>query len=155
MSVQSAMQNIEEFMGEFFRARTADLREEFERRAPFRQRFFAPDCAWDSRERAVERSQTEEIVSILSSETAAQVVTREEDPLPALRYHLEAAGETWLIRAVEVACLACAGKPGNAECIFCGGTGWRRGHTLARSRAPTKAAPSPRRRTPPSSRWRL
>jgi hypothetical protein len=148
------MQSIEEFMREFFRARTVDLREELERRAPFRERFFTPECAWDSREGAIERSESEEIVSILSSEAAAQVVTREEDPFPALRYHLEASGDAWIIRAVEVACLACAGKPGNAECIFCGGTGWRRGHSLPRGRAP-KPAPSFRRKGPPPSRWRL
>ena len=96
------MQSAEDFMKSFFLARTAEVQSELEARKQFRNKFFAEGCAWDSRRRSVERSESERIVEVSSSDTTAEVITREIDPFPRLRYHLERVRDSWLIQRVDV-----------------------------------------------------
>lgn len=118
------MQPAEEFMRDFFRARTAEIKKELENRAPFRQRFFTDDCFWDSRKGVIERNESETIVSVSNSGDKIQVITQQTNPFPRLRYHLQRTKQSWLIRCVEMECSSCREVSGNVECVFCNGTGW-------------------------------
>jgi hypothetical protein len=120
------MQLPEDFMRQFFRARTADLKIELERRTPFRKTFFVDDCRWDGREGTIERSESETIFSVSTSAAGVEVITLEINPFPKLRYHLQAAGESWLIRSVDVECPSCSGNKGKSECTICNGNVWLR-----------------------------
>jgi hypothetical protein len=122
------MQSIEEFMSEFFLARTLEIKKDLEGRAAFRQRFFVADCDWDSREGELEQSESEVVKSVSASGVGAQVITCVGAPLLELRYQLQASDQSWLIRDVEFRCPKCqysdprrAGKMG---CAICGGKGW-------------------------------
>jgi hypothetical protein len=119
------MQSAEEFMHEFFCARTAEIKKELENRTPFRQRFFTDDCFWDSRKGVIERNESETIVSVSNFDSEVEVITQQADPFPRLRYHLQRAGQSWLIRGVDAECLSCGEARGNVECIFCNGNGWQ------------------------------
>lgn len=118
------MQSAEEFMRDFFCARTVQLKKELEDRVPFRQRFFTDDCFWESRSGVIERNESESIVSITDFESEVEVVTQKIDPFPKLRYHLQRADQHWLIRCVEMECSSCREAIGNVNCVFCNGTGW-------------------------------
>ena len=58
------MKSIEQFMKDFFRARTAEIKREAENRAPFRKAFFTDDCNWDNRKQEAARSEAEKILSV-------------------------------------------------------------------------------------------
>jgi hypothetical protein len=118
------MQSAEEFMREYFGARTAEIERELSARTPFRQRFFFDDCLWDSRSGEVEWSRAEEILEVSPSRDGFDVITRKIDPSVRLRYHLQAAGERWMIRFVDTMCIRCHGAAGKTECAWCLGTGW-------------------------------
>jgi len=124
------MQSPEEFMRQYFRARTADIQRELSSRGPFRQKFFTDDCVWDSHKTMTKRSESEEILSVSGSGTTVEVITRNFLPVGKLCYHLRPTGETWLIQRVEPECLACHGtgstSNGIGTCIVCGGEGWGR-----------------------------
>jgi hypothetical protein len=96
------MHPVEEFMKRFFLERTAKIQRELEIHSPFRKKFFADSCDWDSRRRSVERSVSETIVDVRYTGDGAEVITSEIDPFPRLRYILKQTGETWLIRRVDV-----------------------------------------------------
>jgi hypothetical protein len=118
------MQSAEEFMRDFFFARTAQIKKELENRVPFRQKFFTDDCFWDSRNGVIELNESESIISITDFDNEVEVVTQQAEPFPRLRYHLQKVGQSWLIRGVDAECLSCGQARGNAECVFCNGTGW-------------------------------
>jgi len=118
------MQSAEEFMREFLRARTVEIKRELEKRAPFRQRYFTDDCFWDSRKGVLERNEAETIISLASSGNKVEVITQQPDPFPRLRYLLQNLGQSWLIRCVEMECSYCREVSGNVNCVFCNGTGW-------------------------------
>lgn len=118
------MQPAEEFMNDFFRACTEEAKMELERRKSFRKKFFCNDCLWDSRDGVIERHESEAIVSVSTSDHAAEIITRQSDPFPKLRYHLEKTPQSWLIRSVDVECFSCGEVVGNTDCVFCGGSGW-------------------------------
>jgi hypothetical protein len=117
------MQTIEEFMTDFFRARSAQLEREREDRKAFRERFYSRDCSWDSRKGDVERSGRERVVSISRSEKGADVITEGTDPWPKVRYHLRSGGDGWVIEKVDGQCFACRGATGIIDCV-CEGAGW-------------------------------
>ena len=124
------MQSVEEFMRQYLNERLVDEKREQASRAPFRRKFHMDDCRWDSRAGQLEMMHTERVLSISPSATKADVVTTREFPtIPGsvhqLRYHLESHNDSWLIREVDVWCLACHGEAGNSGCRFCHGTGWR------------------------------
>jgi hypothetical protein len=118
------MQSAEDFMRDFFRARTTEIKGELERRSPFRNKFFSDSCLWDSRKGTIERSQNETIEGVSKSDVEVLVITREIKPYPRLRYHLKVVGEGWQIEAVDTECLRCNGNVGNTTCISCFGDGW-------------------------------
>lgn len=117
------METAEEFMQQFFAARTAQLKSDLEARRPFRQKYFAQDCVWDSRSGSVERSAKEKVVSISNEGDDFYVVTNGTEPFPYLRYHLRGDGARWLIVEVLGACNLCGGRGGDKACR-CAGTGW-------------------------------
>jgi hypothetical protein len=118
------MQTVQEFMSEFFRERTAEIRKELKRRAVSRRKFYSDACLWDSRSDAVERSESERIEHIWESNAEARVVTHERGLLPRLCYHLKKNGERWLIHYVSTECPNCRGKLGITSCFACMGKGW-------------------------------
>ena len=54
----------EEFMQNYFSARTELYREEIERRRPHRSIFFTQTCVYDSRNKTIEISQNGKVLSI-------------------------------------------------------------------------------------------
>src|SRR5262245_50450917 len=118
------MQSPDEFMREFFRARTAEIGSELGSWKGFGASFYSSDCQWDNRAFAVSRSKSEEIVSVSSSRLEAKVVTQPVKPFPRLRYHLGREAETWMISRVEMECAACRNQLERVRCSNCNGTGW-------------------------------
>jgi hypothetical protein len=89
-------------MRSFFAARTEQIARELEIRAPFRKKYFADGCLWDSRSGSIERSENEIILEIENSGGEARVITQEKQPFPRLRYVLIPLEQTWQIRRVDV-----------------------------------------------------
>jgi hypothetical protein len=125
------MQAAKDFMREFFQERIVEHQREMANRAPFRRRFFASDCKWDSRSRTLEEMQSEDIVSVDEANSKAKVITLSKSPFfkagaqeHRKRYHLQPMDNSWLIRFVEIECPVCHGL-GDANCISCKGTHWR------------------------------
>lgn len=123
------MTPVEQFFAEYFKERTAFYEKEIELLAPLRQRFFAPDCLYDSRRGMVEHSRAERILSVSQSDGETLVVTtgkHRSGTLP-LRYHLQPSGDSWRIHHVEFECPGCHGTGGdtNDHCVICGGKGWK------------------------------
>src|SRR4051794_20871738 len=124
------MNQIEHFMQSLFSSRLAEEKQILHNRISCRQKFFTPDCHWDSRVGTLKMIETEAIVSIEESDLAAIVITsynvpfyKNADQTHRRRYHLNRSGDTWLIRLVETECLACLGQ-GNENCICCKGKHW-------------------------------
>lgn len=100
MATQS---EIEQFMTQYFSERTNTLRLMLEVRRPFLQRFYDPDCLYDSRKGTVERSEAETIESVIPSETEVMVVTSGTSlPNQRRRYQVQFLAEICLIAEVEV-----------------------------------------------------
>ena len=118
------MQSVEEFMREYFNARSTEIKNEIYRRSIFRSKYFCDKCRWDSRHCAVERSDSEIIENVSKSGAETRIITRDISPFPRLCYHLINAGERWVIKNVDVECVNCFGTVGNTACIVCLGNGW-------------------------------
>jgi hypothetical protein len=124
------MQSADQFMREFFAASDEQEKREIASRAPFRSRFFAPGCKWDSRPRRLEIIQSETVVNVDASNSNAVVITSSNSPFSndsnqsfQKRYRLKAVGDTWVIQSVEIQCFSCDGK-GDESCHSCHGTHW-------------------------------
>ena len=118
-------------MQDLFSARIAEAKNILADRADYRQRFFPPGCRWHSLEGLVEMIESERILYLKASESAAAVVTEYQVSLLKLgvrtyrrRYQLKAEGENWLIRLVESECLSCYGQ-GDESCVGCKGKHWK------------------------------
>jgi hypothetical protein len=127
------MQKVEEFMQELFRSRIAEEKKILAERVGYRQRFFAPDCRWDSRIFTLEMIESERIVSIGTSSSGVEVVTEysasvspRSARISRRRYDLRAAGDSWLICSVGLQCPHCHGQ-GDEECLGCKGKHWLAG----------------------------
>jgi len=116
-------QPVETFMRTYFRARTANCRKELKLIAPLRKKFYAADCTWDSRRGTIERSESEVIVAVSSSDSEATVITSGFSSF-RLRYHLRPGGQSWLIHCVEFECSVCHGNSEIKHCFLCEGKGW-------------------------------
>ncbi len=122
------METVEEFMGQYFLAREGEAQREEEARLPFRRRFFAEDCLWDSRR--IEAADGEKLLEILAVTEGFEVVTtgvRSVLPNRRLKYYVQAQRGRWLIKAVHSECSLCnaSNRGGIAGvCPLCGGTGW-------------------------------
>jgi hypothetical protein len=71
------MDDIEDFMRKFFRARILHEQEYQKWRSGFRNSFFAPDCRYDSHAGIIERFQSEIIKSIESQNGQYKVITEQ------------------------------------------------------------------------------
>jgi hypothetical protein len=125
------MQRVDEFMTTFFRARTHDEQEYQKTRAPFRAKFFAQNCRFDSHADTLQRMESEKIVSIIDGDKSeANVITEQTFHYSAgvkpirHRYHLGLLNGAWLIENVQTACVICDGK-GDNSCPGCKGKQWR------------------------------
>jgi hypothetical protein len=134
------MRPVEDFMHEFFHARTVEEQREMASRAPFRQKYFADECQADSRSHKLAMIQSEEVVDLTQSDSEAVVITVYKNPfykpsnqMKRKRYHLKPAGDSWLIQFVETECPFCHGV-GDENCRFCKGKHWRRGGRTAEER---------------------
>lgn len=124
------MKDIRAFMQELFAARIAEEKQILASRIPYRQKFFTSDCDWDSHAGVLKVIETEAIVSIEGSDSEPIVITSFNWLLPSVkfqehrrRYHLKAAGDSWLIWLVQDECLMCHGK-GDGSCLSCKGKHW-------------------------------
>jgi hypothetical protein len=125
------MQPVEEFMRDFLRERIAEEKREQASRAPFRQKYYADDCFWESRVGVLEKYQSETLVNASCSGDKALAITTCHYPSAAknfrnvrLRYHLQAVEGQWKIHSLDFACRYCKGEPGCSACTFCNGEGW-------------------------------
>ena len=122
------MQPIEQFFAEYIRERSAFYQTELELLRPIRQRFFSPDCIYDSRQGMVEHSNAERILSVSQAdgETLLETTGKHRSEKLPLRYHLRPSGDSWRIHQVEMQC-PCRGDGGtpSRDCRFCDGKGWR------------------------------
>ena len=118
-------------MVEFFDARIVEEQRHQASRAPFRRKFFAQDCRYDSHADTLKRMETEKIVSIEGGESDPRVITEQTVHHKGhirrmrLRYHLQLLNDDWLIRDVQSACLVCEGR-GDSNCPYCKGQQWLR-----------------------------
>jgi hypothetical protein len=124
------MRAVADFMRGLFDARIAEEREILLKRAPYRQKFFTPDCLWDSRKFTLEMIESETVTSIEGSGLEATVITEYRVSVSSTsaqinrrRYHLKIHDESFLIFNVERQCQYCHGG-GNVECIGCHGKHW-------------------------------
>ena len=124
------MQKVEDFMYGLFLARIAEEKHILASRAPYRQKYFATDCQWDSRVGTLEMIETEAIVGVEESDLEVTVITAYKIPFIVTgvqthrrRYHLKAVAERWLIQRVEKECPACRGQ-GDENCLYCKGRHW-------------------------------
>jgi hypothetical protein len=127
--VDLSMRQVDEFMLEFFRARIAEERRHQASRLPFRNKFFADDCWYDSRADTLRRIESEKIISIEKRKPGCIVITEQalcnSRGVKAMRfrYHLQAAGDDWIIRDVFTGCVVC-GARGDTSCPCCKGEQW-------------------------------
>src|SRR6266496_1581862 len=99
----------EEFMREYFEARSAEIQRELTARRPFRAKYYDPSCEWDSYPLAVELSKSERIVSITESNGSFVIITYRGEYSPKLRYTLQDTGNGLLIFSVQPECTICRG----------------------------------------------
>ena|SRR6185437_2844276 len=120
------MQSPEEFLKRYFDERLAEEMRERASRVPFRERFYAADCRWDSRDSSVGMFQSEVILRVMASEPTVKVVTARALHCDAhqIRYHLRRHGVSWLIVSVDLWCRSCGGEEGHTDCKTCHGAGW-------------------------------
>jgi len=113
----------ERFIGDYFQERTSTLRMRLEVHQQFWQRFYDSQCIWDSRRGVIEKSESEQVVSVFPSPVGALVVTTGET-IYRSRYDLRPNHDSWLIHEVDTECGLCRLKGPANECARCGGTGW-------------------------------
>jgi transcriptional regulator with GAF, ATPase, and Fis domain len=120
------MKSPEEFMQQYFVERLVEEMRERASRLPFRERFYAADCRWDSRDSSVGMFQSEMILRVIESEATAKVVTARSLRCDAhqVRYHLRRHDVSWLIVSVDLWCRSCGGEEGHTDCKTCHGAGW-------------------------------
>ena len=117
-------------MRDYFRARIAEEQRELRNRAGFRQKFYTPDCFFDSRAGTIKMIESEQVISSTANGETEDVITVITNPLVKgsgprkQRYLLIKSGDAWLIREGQLACHSCDGKPGNEGCMLCHGKGW-------------------------------
>lgn len=115
---------IEQFMADHVRARTAARKREAEIHGAYRERFYSPECRWDSKELTGQWiGDAEKILSVTRAGPEVRVITHGFTPF-RLRYHLRPERQTWLIWEVDMECLSCYSDGRRDNCFWCGGTIW-------------------------------
>jgi hypothetical protein len=116
-------------MHDFFRSRIIEEQRFQASRLPFRKKFFADECRFDSHADTLQRMESEKIVNVDEGETESKVVTEQNfhylghKKTIRLRYHLRAMSDDWLIQKVQTACFVCGGRR-DANCPCCRGKQW-------------------------------
>lgn len=116
-------------MRDFFRARIVEEQRHQASRLPFRSKFFADDCRYDSHADTLRRMESERVVSVDDGESDSQVITEQTFGYSGgtktirLRYHLRLVNDDWLIQNVQTACFVCEGR-GDSNCPDCKGKQW-------------------------------
>lgn len=130
------MKTAKEFMSEFFRARMVEEKRHQASRLPFRSKYFAEDCRYDSHAGALKRMESERITNVSETDSGCMVDTEQTlcysggTKTMRLRYHLQLMSDGWLIRTVHTACFVCGGL-GDSTCPYCKGKQWLgTGHEL-------------------------
>jgi hypothetical protein len=123
------MQSPEEFLGEYFLARTQMQREIGQLHQPIASRFLAPSYVALDWERSVAGSESERILSTNGSGDAVDVITTGwVGGERRMRYRLKALADDWRITAAEFECTLCHGtgrqKDEKTGCRLCKGKGW-------------------------------
>jgi hypothetical protein len=123
------MQSPEEFLRDYFRARTEMQRDIGKLHKPIASRFLAPTYVALDCERAVAGSESERILSINGSEGAVDAITTGwVGGDRRMRYRLKCISGEWRITASEFECTLCQGsgkkKDRQTECRLCKGKGW-------------------------------
>lgn len=123
------MQRIEDFLQEYFAARTEMDRSLGTLYQSIASRFLAPNYASFDPEKSVADSEAETIVSVQASDSQADVITC--GWLGAgrrVRYHLSQVADSWQIASIEMECGICHGsgqrKSQGPVCRICKGKGW-------------------------------
>lgn len=111
-------------MRRFFKERTDTLRQMLELRRPFRERFYDPNCLYDSRKDSIERSEAEAIESVKWDESGFLVVKFGEKVVGRRRFDVELNGGTLRIMETEFECSCLRHKYDATGCKYCGGRGW-------------------------------
>jgi hypothetical protein len=133
--MEHAMQSVEDFMRRLFDEKIELEKQRLARLAPFRRKFFMPDCDYGTRPGMLEQFQSEKVQSISVSGSVAEVITTQDavyvrpGSLFDMRYLLRANGDSWLIYEIDLRCCSCDGQPGKDACPCCHGTGWRNTNT--------------------------
>jgi len=136
-------EEIEQFMREYFRARTATFEAISRIRQPFRNRYYDAECLWGSHRGEVERSESERIVNINCSSTERLVVTTGFfPPSRRTRYHVKRLGEVCLIHQVDTQCIHLFSKGDPADCLDCGGSSWQNYNRHLERMPPSDRVPS-------------
>jgi hypothetical protein len=123
------MQSPEQFLLDYFRARTEMQRAIGQLHQPIASRFHAATYVALDSQRSVAGSEGERILSINGSEDAVDAVTTGwVGGERRMRYRLKATSGEWRIIAAEFECTLCHGsgkkKDGRSECRLCKGGGW-------------------------------
>src|SRR3954466_7403968 len=122
------MQNPEEFLRDYFRARTEMQRAIRHLHQPIASRFLAPTYVDLDSARSVAGSEAERILSINGSEDAVEAITTGWlGGERRMRYRLKAISGEWRVMASEFECTFCHGygkKDDQNECRLCKGKGW-------------------------------
>jgi hypothetical protein len=124
------MQTVEEFLREYFRARTEWDRAIGNLYVPIAKQFLSPNFAIFDSEKSVKNSEAETILSCETSEGTTRVITNGcFGGQYRLRYSLSTSGMKWHIDNLELECGLCRGsgkrKDRESECRLCKGKGWK------------------------------
>ncbi len=123
------MQSPEEFLRNYFRARTEMQRAIGQLHQPIASRFLAPTYVALDCDRSVAGSEAERVLTINGSEDAVDAITTGwVGGERRMRYRLKAISGEWRITAAEFECTLCHGsgkkKDRRSECRLCKGKGW-------------------------------
>jgi hypothetical protein len=141
---------IERFMTDFFREHIIARKKEVEIHSAYRDRFYSPECDWDSNKLALGWCEAEKIVNMMPIDRGAHVITAGFSPW-RLRYHLRPEGQSWLIWEVATECPRCSRRGKTANCFLCGGTGWFKGKGMEGN---GQGRPGGEETPPEKSRWK-
>jgi len=123
------MKRIEDFLQDYFRARTEMHRALGGLYKPLAARFFVPAYTSFDHEKSVTDSEAERILSVQTADSTSEVVT--SGWLGAdhrIRYRLSHSADSWRIESIEIECGVCHGsgkrKDSAEDCRICKGKGW-------------------------------
>ncbi len=123
------MQRIEDFLQDYFRARTEMNRALGGLYEPLAARFLAPTYISFNHKQSVADSEAERIMSVQTSGATSEAIT--SGWLGAdrrMRYRLSASADSWRIASIEIECGLCRGSgkrnDKQEDCRICKGKGW-------------------------------